>query len=138
MVDGASGFGSKGTAMNYLPEIAGCWDNRTRTSVVSDARPPRGLERLGTRAPPSLLEATALWLEGLSDDVRPQTLAGAFPRIANKLCALWKRPSRFDVYLNQLIIDDRGGRAGFPSAIMKELGTLKAHYAEIYPSNHLH
>jgi hypothetical protein len=88
-----------------------------------------------TRAPEApLAEATGLWLASLPAELVPRQLARDFPRIANKLCALWKRPSRCDVYFNELILVDREHRAGFPPAVMGELGTLAAHYAELYPT----
>jgi len=62
-------------------------------------------------------------------------LARDFPRIANKLCELWKRPSHFEPYISDLIFCDRGERQGFPLSVASELATLKAHYATVYPSN---
>lgn len=77
---------------------------------------------------------TVAWLASLPPGIAPQELARQFPRVANELCAYWKRPARCEVYLNELMLAQRNGRAGFPSAVMKELGMLTAHYAELYPA----
>jgi hypothetical protein len=90
----------------------------------------------GRRAPErleSLQEGTVRWMDSLPPSLRPETLARDFPRIANHLCELWKRPVRCDEYFEQLLIDRRGGRKGFPSAVAMELSRLAAHYAVIYP-----
>jgi hypothetical protein len=80
-----------------------------------------------------IAEPTLAWLASLPAGVAPHELALQFARIANEICRLWKRPSRCERYLGDLILDRRGGRAGFPPAVLRELGILAAHYAEIYP-----
>ena len=85
--------------------------------------------------PEQLAEATTQWLANLPTSVQPVVLARDFPRIANKLCELWKRPTLFDPYLANLIFDQRGGRHGFPLSVASELVSLKAHHATVYPSS---
>jgi hypothetical protein len=92
-------------------------------------------ERRPTPAEP-LTEAAAGWLVSLPADVRPRELARQFPRIANKLCELWKRPAQCDVYIKTLTMDDRGTRKGFPPEVGKELAVLAVHYASVYPYRH--
>src|SRR5437867_1532417 len=48
-------------------------------------------------APDVLDPATAAWIASLPFEVRPRQLAREYPRIANKLCEFWKRPSHCDV-----------------------------------------
>lgn len=43
-----------------------------------------------------------------------------FPHIARELCALWKT-DRIEIYMDSLLIDDRGGRVGFPEDVLDEL-----------------
>lgn len=43
-----------------------------------------------------------------------------FPHIARELCALWKT-DRIEIYLDSLLIDDRGDRIGFPEDVLDEL-----------------
>ena len=35
-----------------------------------------------------------------------------------------------------LMLDNRGGRKGFPPAVALELSTLASHYAKVYPYRH--
>lgn len=80
-----------------------------------------------------LHQTTIAWVNQLPDHVRPLALAEQFPRIANKLCELWKRPTLCDPYLKGLVMDQRGGRKGFPLAVASELTQLREHYARVYP-----
>jgi hypothetical protein len=78
--------------------------------------------------------ATQAWLDNLPFAVRPITLAQKFPRIANRFAQLWKRPRQCDVYFESLLVDERGGRQGFPQSVALELVTLKTHYQTVvYP-----
>lgn len=84
----------------------------------------------------ALLPATSSWLDTLPEDVRPVALAAAYPRIANRLCVLWRRVARCEEYLDDLLVDRRGGRAGFPLPVATELTALRGYYAIIHPSGH--
>ncbi len=90
----------------------------------------------GERAPEvaeALLEYTARWIDDLPSSLRPVALARDFPRIANTLAVIWKRPARADEYFQQLLLDHRGGRKGFPPDVAMELSKLAAHHATLYP-----
>jgi hypothetical protein len=114
-----------------IEEAAKEIDKRVRPANVKDWNG----EREPAPAEP-LADATAAWLASLPPAVRPRELARQFPRIANRLCELWKRPARCDAYFKKLILDDRGGRKGFPPAVANELSTLSTHYASVYPYGH--
>jgi hypothetical protein len=47
-------------------------------------------------------------------------VAEHFPRIAQAIFDLWSSPE-CDAYLDKLILDDRGGRAGFPREVLRAL-----------------
>ena len=98
---------------------------------VDEAKGWRG-ERAPERIEP-FLEATVRWMDSLPASLRPVGLARDFPRIANKLGESWKRPARCDEYFEQLLIDHRGGRKGFPFAVATEVSKLATHYAALYP-----
>jgi hypothetical protein len=83
-----------------------------------------------------LLAATVAWVESLPAYARPNQLARDFPRVANKLCELWKQPTKCDEYFQQLLIDHRGGRRGFPPGPAMELNALRSHYEAVYPYTH--
>lgn len=80
-----------------------------------------------------LAEATVLWLASLPAELAPRLLPRDFPWVTDKLCALWKRPSRCEPYFTGLILDNRQGRAGFPPEVMRELTVLQQHYVDAYP-----
>ena len=84
--------------------------------------------------PPDFLFATTeRWMADLPLEVRPGALARRFPRIANALAALWARPVEAADYLNDLLVDRRGGRQGFPLEVLDELHTLNAYHATLQP-----
>lgn len=105
--------------------------DRRSTEASSSPSSPTYLRR----AEPvlALLPRTAVWIGLLPTAVRPQALASQFPRIANLVCAVWGDPSACRQYLAELLTDDRGGRNGFRSTMLREIETLQAYYAQIHP-----
>lgn len=83
-----------------------------------------------------LLDSTLTWMAHLPKDVRPMMLARLYPRIANKLADIWRRVARCEEYLDTLVVDLRGNRAGFPPDVARELNNLRGYYAELHPDNH--
>jgi hypothetical protein len=59
----------------------------------------------------------------------PWPALGKFPRIAETIRDLWGRPE-LDRYFEQLLIDDRGNRHGFPPAVVEALLTLSRQHSE--------
>ena len=96
---------------------------------------PPATVRHKSGATPILLEATNTWLAELPYAVRPIELASRFPRIANSIAELWRRVARCEEYLDSLLVDHRGNRTGFPSAVAQEVAALRSYYAELHPSN---
>jgi hypothetical protein len=73
-------------------------------------------------------------LQSLDKLVLPIHLASRFPRVLNEIARLWRRPAHLDRYFDDLLIDKRGGRQGFPFAVAAELAGLKDYYqTEVYP-----
>ncbi|MGZ3239012.1 MAG: hypothetical protein ACXWIN_05570 [Burkholderiaceae bacterium] len=68
------------------------------------------------------------WLSQLPPEVRPRALAIQYPRIFNKLAELWTRPLLCEKYLDELLMDERGTRQGFPPDVATELTVLKTHF----------
>jgi hypothetical protein len=100
--------------------------------------PPPGVprRRLGTqdwilrRRPLSesarrLTRGATQWLLGLPQDVRPVELLRRYPRIANKLAECWSDPDATERQLDDLVLDRRGGRQGFPPLVANELLRLR-------------
>jgi hypothetical protein len=69
-----------------------------------------------------------LILDSLPSDVRPKITAAKFPHIMNLVSGSWHEPKAFVQTLDELLIDDRGGRAGFPFDIIVELTDLREYY----------
>jgi len=67
-------------------------------------------------------------LDKLPEDIRPKVTAEKYPRVVNKLGTLWKRPDEFVEYLDELLVDKRGKRKGFPLSVALELASVKDHY----------
>jgi hypothetical protein len=64
------------------------------------------------------------WLERLPEEVRPRLLCERFPRIVNQLAACWADVGLIDHLLQDLLIDHRGGREGFPPDVVEEVALL--------------
>ena len=61
-----------------------------------------------------------------------RTIEGRFPRIAKELRIRWGKDG-FDDYLDKLLIDDRGGRAGFPPDVAQALLILSREHGQRFP-----
>lgn len=74
----------------------------------------------------SALTGTARhWLQRLPPRRRPYRLCARYPRVANRIAWLWTDPVMSAQVLQDLLVDRRGGRAGFPSWILRELHRLQ-------------
>lgn len=56
------------------------------------------------------------------------TTAARFPRVLDVLARAWGSPARFHRELDRLVFDERGGREGFPPAVLAELSELRMRY----------
>jgi hypothetical protein len=83
----------------------------------------------------SLNSETREWLATLPASVRPQLLAVDFARVANALRLTWGRPDVCLDYFDDLLIDRRGDRLGFPAEVVIEIAVLKDYYqSSVHPS----
>ena len=78
-----------------------------------------------------LLPRTVRWMEGLPPDFQPTQTSETFPRVANALAALSSVPDELTSYLDDLLVDRRGRRQGFPARVLSELHALSAYYATL-------
>lgn len=60
-----------------------------------------------------------------AEKLYPMELANAYPRIVEQIVNLWSKGSQLETYLDDLLIDRRGNRAGFSPAIIMEILALK-------------
>ena len=80
-----------------------------------------------------LLKPTSTWAATLPPEVQPKSLMYKFPRIANLLAAMWPDPNSFRRYIDDLLVDKRGSRQGFPVEVLRELFELRAFYESQHP-----
>jgi hypothetical protein len=81
-------------------------------------RPPRESDRA--------LNGTARnWVRSLPHRRRPLRLCIDFPRVANRLAWVWPDTALTAQTLEDLLVDRRGGRRGFPAPVQRELRRLQ-------------
>lgn len=78
-----------------------------------------------------LARTTFRWLAKLPESVRPVHLPQQFPRIANRIAAVWRSPLRCEMYLKSLLMSERPRRQGFPPEVALELGNLFSYYETV-------
>jgi hypothetical protein len=81
----------------------------------------------------TLQKHAADWLDSLPPGIRPIHCAHRYPRIVNRLARLWAAIPMTRDYLSHLLLDDRGGRQGFPVPIAQELTALRYYYDTLHP-----
>lgn len=87
-----------------------------------------------TRSPPSqfdlgLLPLTEEWIASLPRRVQPNQLATRHRRLTNRLALCWNDPDLTERVLDELMLDQRGGRKGFSAPVAAELLALREHLA---------
>jgi hypothetical protein len=89
--------------------------------------------RRKARPADALLPTTHRWMNALPLNAQPWALASAFPRIANMLARLWPNAAAFADYTDELLVDRRGGRKGFPVEVLADLHKLRAYHDTVNP-----
>jgi hypothetical protein len=90
------------------------------------------------RAPASpydlaLNRSAEAWLQTLPETMRPLATARGFPRILNRLARYWDSPGMVDQIFDDLLVDRRGGRKGFPPNVLDELRALYGWHRAKHP-----
>jgi hypothetical protein len=78
------------------------------------------------RAPPTdgdrvMLSVTHVWLRRLPPRFHPKQLCRYHPHLANRLAACWGDRDRVEQFVDDLLIDRRGGRKGLSARVKTEL-----------------
>jgi len=93
------------------------------------ARPPASItdwSRMRKAQPADyLLAQSDKWFDALPPEVAPCALATHFPRIVNLIVSHWDDPRGAPKLFEELLEDRRGGRAGFPPAVRRDLLRLR-------------
>jgi hypothetical protein len=99
-------------------------------STHDGAATPTGAQGAALRRPPracdqALTGTTRRWLRRLPARRRPLHLCARYPRVANRLAWAWDDAARIADLLDELLVDRRGGRRGFPLGVVRELRRLR-------------
>jgi hypothetical protein len=71
-----------------------------------------------------LLPFSDILLDRLPLDACPRALATQYPRIVNLIALQWNDSDACSAYLEDLLVDRRGARQGFPAVVQRELVRL--------------
>jgi len=91
------------------------------------AEPPKKENRKAPADEPLSAEVV-LWLNELPETVRPMQTCARFPRIVNNIAKAWPQAQQCRALFDDLLLDNRGDRQGFPMDIAFELAALKNYY----------
>ena len=69
----------------------------------------------------------------LDTRIQLTALPAHFPRVLNRVADVWNRPTEADRVFDELLLDGRGGRQGFPSLVIEELTRIRAYHQVVYP-----
>src|SRR5271154_2966312 len=75
------------------------------------------------------------WITSLPSDARPYSLAARFEHIARKIALMWNDETALFKYMGELLVDQRGGRQGFPPHVALELMRLNRLVNERFPAH---
>ena len=75
-----------------------------------------------------LLPCSDRLLDRLPLDVCPRELATQYPRIINLIALQWNDPHSCSAYFDELLVDTRGTRQGFPAVVQRELANLRDYW----------
>src|SRR5689334_1550951 len=75
-----------------------------------------------------LLPLSEKWFDMLPPQVAPCALATQFPRIVNLIALQWNDHRGAPDLFNELLGDRRGGRAGFPPAVRRDIQKLQEYW----------
>ena len=115
------------------PKGSGYMDVHEPAGVGGSAGSPKApepgdwLSHRKNRPVDRLLPIATRWNDALPAALRPQALIAYYPRIANLLAMQWNDPSALSAYLDELLVDRRGHRQGFPPPVLNELLRLRDH-----------
>ena len=101
---------------------------RPALKVHVDPGTLRRPEHLQDRA---LKAHTELWANNLPIEIRPGLLLERYPHVANRLALCWADKALTIRLFEDLLVDNRGGRKGFPPLVRAELLHLRRTYPRI-------
>ena len=91
---------------------------RQSSKVLVD---PSTLRRPGRPEDRTPMAFTVRWANEFPRDRQPNLLLERYPHVANRLALCWADKALAERLFEDLLVDKRGGRKGFPSAVRAEL-----------------
>ena len=79
-----------------------------------------------------LLLNTQEWLDTLPRRVQPHALCKLYPRIANRTASRWANIKALSAYFDELLVDRRRGRRGFPLEVLSDLCALREYHSAFH------
>lgn len=67
------------------------------------------------------------------EEVYPAELSARYPHILEKLELLWEQPEKVRAYFQEILVNQRETRQGFPVDVYMEIFALSEHYNKLYP-----
>ena len=104
--------------------------SRTRATSTTSASISSSAMKASLRDPmdaqaPALSSVADAWAMALPPALRPVQLCSRYPRVANRLALCWPDLGLTMKLFDDLFIDRRGGRRGFPPDVKAELTKLR-------------
>lgn len=96
--------------------------------IAAEPTTDSGWQRLREQPRPHnlvLSPLAAAWCDSFPQRQRPTQLCALFPRVANRLALCWNDATLVSRVLDELVIDKRRNRAGFPPEVSQELIRLR-------------
>jgi hypothetical protein len=79
------------------------------------------------------MNAKMVWLLRGAPQYYPHKLEGHYPRILERIVEQWGTTQMRRTF-DELMIDERGGREGFPPDVISEIFNLSHYYEQLNPS----
>jgi hypothetical protein len=79
------------------------------------------------------LPNTQKWLDALPPRVQPHALCKFYPRVANLIAAMWMDTEALRAHFDDLLVDRRRCRKGFPRDVFNDLRVLRGYHAALSP-----
>jgi hypothetical protein len=102
------------------PQSAGAAQPNPDTTDWTSVRKARPAEYL--------LPLTEKWFDAFPADQAPCALTSQYPRVANLIAVQWRDHRGAPELFDDLLTDKRGGRAGFPPAVRRDLLMLQEYW----------
>ncbi len=77
-----------------------------------------------------MLSATHLWLRRVPPRIHPRHLCRYHPHLANRLAQCWGDRNRVGQFMDDLLVDRRGGRKGLSARVKTELLCLERFHSQ--------